>query len=801
MATHPLPTADELDRALAIVEALPLDRRIALVSGHDVWTTEDAPDARGIMMTDGPHGLRKQLAESDHVGLAASVPATCFPPAVTLGSTWDTDLVHDVGAALGAEARAEDVAIVLGPGLNIKRHPRGGRCFEYFSEDPHLSGMLASAMVRGIQSQGVAACPKHFAANNQEGYRMVVDTIVDERTLRELYLRGFEMVVAQAQPASLMTSYNRVNGQYASDSEHLLAEILRGEWGFGGFVVSDWGGTNDRIAGLRVGMDLEMPGGASAFDGEVAAAIADGRVDEADLNRCAARVVAASLRWQAVRAELADAPAPALDHDAHHRLARRAAAAGTVLLTNDGLLPLAATGTIGVIGAFADTPRYQGAGSSKVNPTQLDTLVESLRAQVGQGADVRYAAGYDPVTGETTPGLLAEAASVAASADAVVCVIGLPARIESEGLDRSDCRLPVAMDHLLEVVLGANRRTAVVVVNGGVVELPWADRPAALVEAFLGGQAGGSALADVLLGTAEPGGRLAESIAEQPDALASAANFPGHPRQVEYREGLMVGYRFHDTIGVPARFPFGHGLSYTHFELGPALVSGSNTDLTVSVDVRNIGPRAGSQVVQLYVHDVESTLQRPEKELKAFAKVHLGAGESTTVSLSVDRSAFAVWDVASAGWRVEAGEFELLLGTSSVDIASQTLVHIDSEDVITPVAPVAGPVATDAEFAALLGHPIPTPEPPRPFSRISTVGDLDLSRPGRVIAGALRKAAMRQVSPETLDTNEEMFAAGVAEMPLRTFVQFSGGKLSFGMLDRVLAVLNRDPRRVVRPKG
>ena len=796
MPSHPLPTPEDLDLALAIVEALPLERRIALVSGHDVWTTEAAPGAPGIMMTDGPHGLRKQLAESDHVGLGESVPATCFPPATTLGATWDVDLLEEVGAALGAEARAQDVAIVLGPGLNIKRHPRGGRSFEYFSEDPHLSGTLAAAMVRGIQSQGVAACPKHFAVNNQETFRMVVDAIVDERTLRELYLRGFEIVVTQGRPAALMTSYNRVNGQYASDSEHLVADILRGEWGYAGLVVSDWGGTNDRVAGLQVGMDLEMPGGAAAFDGEVAEAIRDGRLAEADLNRSAARVVAASLRWQALQAS--GTPPGPVDDDAHHELARRAAAAGTVLLTNDGLLPLAGTGTIGLVGAFAQSPRYQGAGSSQVNPTRVDSLLDALHERVGEQAQVRYAAGYDPVIGRTTPALLAEAASVAGSSDVVVLILGLPARLETEGVDRADCRLPEDMAHLLEVVLGANRRTALVLVNGGAVELPWAHRPAALVEAFLGGQAGGSALADVLLGLAEPGGRLAESIARSTEALPSAANFPGLPRQVEYREGLMVGYRFHDTAAVPARFPFGHGLSYARFELGPAQVTGTGTDLTVTVDVHNVADRAGSQVIQLYVRDPESTLHRPDKELKAFAKVHLAAGQSATVALPLDRAAFAVWDVASSRWCVEAGDYELLVGVSSVDISSRTTVWVESDDVVTPAPALSGPVATDAEFAALLGRPIPTPDPVRPFTRNSTVGDLATARAGRPLAAALRSAAARQVPPEDLDTNAEMFAAVVGEMPLRSFVLLSGGKLSFGLIDRLLAALNGDLRGLIR---
>ncbi len=787
-----LPTPQERDRAAAIVAGLPLQARIALVSGRDVWTTEEVPGVASITLTDGPHGLRKQVTGTDHLGLADSEPATCFPPAVTLASSWDPALLEEVGRALGAEARAADVAVLLGPGLNLKRHPRGGRCFEYLSEDPLLSGTLAAAMVRGIQSQGVAACPKHYAVNNQEGHRLVVDAIVDERTLREMYLRAFEIVVRTAQPGTLMTSYNRVNGRYASEHDQLLAGILRGTWGFEGLVVSDWGGTNDRVAALLAGMDLEMPGGARAFDAEVAAAIADGRLAEADLDRSAARVVAAALHWAATRRER-----PGVDHDAHHQLARRAAVAGTVLLTNDGLLPLGGSGSIAVVGAFAQDPRYQGAGSSKVNPTRLDTLLASLRATAGDAADVRYAAGYDPATGASTPALLAEAARVAAAADAVVLVVGLPGRLETEGLDRPDCRLPADMDHLVEVVLAANPRTAVVLVNGGVVELPWADRPAAVVEAFLGGQAGGAALADVLLGRAEPGGRLAESIPVDAGALAASRNFPGEPRQVQYRERHLVGYRFHDTAGVPARFAFGHGLGYTTFVLGPVQVTGEGTDRTVEVEVRNTGERRGSHVVQVYVRRRGSALQRPDKELAGYAKVQCAPGATSTVRIPLGRDAFTVWDVAASAWLVEAGTYEILVGSSSTDLVARIPVEVDSDDVAAPAPRVAGLVATDEEFTALLGRPIPAPDPVRPFSRTSTLAELATSPLGRPLAAVLTHAATSRVSAEDVDSTEDMLRASITELPLRGFVQFSGGAFRFAALDRVIAALNGDLRGMV----
>lgn len=791
------PNRSPRERAVAIVAGLPVADRIRLVSGRDFWTTEAIEGlVPSVMLTDGPHGLRKQAGDSDHVGLHDALPATCFPVAATLACTWDAALLEEVGAALGRESRAQDVAVLLGPGLNLKRHPRGGRNFEYFSEDPYLSGVMAAALVRGIQSQGVAACPKHYAANNQETARMVIDTIVDERTLRELYLRGFEIVVATSDPATLMTAYNQVNGQFASDHAHLLGEVLRAEWGFEGLVVSDWGGTNDHVAGLRLGMDLEMPGGSSAFDREIAAALADGRLAEADLNRSAGRVVALALRWQEVREA---GPAPMPDFDAHHALARRAAAAGTVLLSNDGLLPLPAEGTIAVIGAFAVEARYQGAGSSKVNPTRIDALLDSLTAQTAGRAEVRYAAGYDPITGATTPALMAEAAAVARSADRVVLVVGLPARLETEARDRAEWAMPAGMDQLAEVVLAANARSAAVLVNGGAVDVPWADRTGALVEAYLGGQAGGSALADVLLGVVEPGGRLAESIPFDVTQLPADRHFPGHPRQVEYRETFNVGYRFHDTHDVPARFGFGHGLGYTTFAYGEVEVTGSGTDLLVTVDVTNTGARAGSEVVQVYVRDVESTLPRPAKELAGFAKVPLLPGQTARAEVSLDRRSFAVWDVAASAWLVEAGAYEVLVGASSTNVRGSVTVHIDSPDVVTAAPRPAGPVATDAEFALLLGRPIPVPVSLRPFTRNSTPVDLGTSRRGRGLVAAMKWGMRRQFASNDTGSMDDMVDTVVAGLPLRAIVMMTPG-MSFAILDRIIASLNSDLRGIIRPR-
>ena len=479
------------------------------------------------MVTDGPHGLRKQLGKADHAGLSDSVPATCFPTASALGSTWDVALLEEVGAALGRESRIADVSVLLGPGLNIKRHPAGGRNFEYFSEDPLLSGKAAAAMVRGIQSAGVGACVKHFAANNQEDFRMRLDTIIDERTLRELYLTGFEIAVTEGRPWTAMSSYNQVNGEHTGESRRLLTHILREEWGFDGLVMSDWLAVADRPAGVAAGMELEMPSSHGAWDARVAAALDSGALSEVALDRACVRVVELLLRAAAGRSagELFER----LDKDAHHQLARRAAAAGTVLLTNDGLLPLAPSGRVALIGAFAEHPRYQGAGSSLVQPTQLDTVLDALRERLGEVAELDYVPGYDPETGQTSAVQLARATASAAAADQVILLVGLPAAYESEGFDRDDLRLPQGQDAIVRTVLDANPRTAVVVIAGAPVELDWADQPAALMFGYLGGQAAGSALVDVLFGDVEPGGRLAESFPVAVAQLPAQDNFRSHP--------------------------------------------------------------------------------------------------------------------------------------------------------------------------------------------------------------------------------------------------------------------------------
>ncbi len=781
--------------SVEIVAGLDRVTKVRLLSGADRFELEALPEhgLDGIDIADGPHGLRQQHRGGDHLGLQQAVPSTCFPTAATLGSSWDEELVEAVGVALGEEAVEQGVAVILGPGINIKRHPAGGRCFEYLSEDPVLSGKLAAAMIRGVQSQGIGTSLKHFAVNNHESHRFVVDAVVDERTLRELYLTGFEIAVKESAPWTVMCSYNLVNGIYASEHHHLLQEVLRDEWGFEGLVMTDWGATNDRIAGIRAGLDLEMPGSAGAYDNDVLGAFASGALDEAAVDRCAERVV--SLLRRAHRQ-----PRPS-DRDAHHVLGRRAAAAGSVLLRNDGVLPLAADGThIAIVGAFAAHPRFQGAGSSQVNPTKVDRLLDLVRSRVGEGSTVTYAPAYDSGTGATDDRLLEEALAVAADADVVVFCGGLPAPMESEGFDRTSLDLPTGQIAVIEALAALDVPVVVVLSNGGVVHLPFSDRVDAVLECWLGGQAGAGGTVDILFGDVDPGGRLAESIPEHVAQLPADRNFPGQPRQAQYREGLYVGYRFHDTAGVPARFAFGHGLSYTSFAWSDIAVDGEGTDLTVSVTVTNTGARAGSDVVQLYVHDRASSVHRPAKELKGFAKIHLEPGASEQVAIPLDRRAFAVWDVTAHDWLVEPGTFDLVVARSSADVVATVEVEVASDDAVTSVPGPAGMVATDDEFAALLGRPIPVVPPARPFHRNSTLEDLAETRLGRALGSIVVREGLRQSLSEFPDPDEatlKMVRTALQEGPVRALVLLSGGTVRFPAVDALLAVLNGAPGRAV----
>lgn len=785
------------------LSALPLDRLVGLLSGSDFWNTKPVPEADvpSFMLTDGPHGVRRQPDDADHLGIGQSIPATCFPTASNLGSSWDVVLLEEVGAALGREARAGGVSVLLGPGLNIKRHPGGGRNFEYLSEDPVLSGRLAAAMVRGTQSEGVAACLKHYVANNAESYRMVSDSIVDQRTLRELYLRGFEIAVRESSPWSVMTSYNLVNGTYVADSKELVSDILRDEWGFDGLVVTDWGGVSDRIDGIRAGVDLEMPSSGGAHDRAVIEAVESGELPKETVVDRAVAVAAAARRG---RDEIAQHDRDPIDEVAHHRLARRAAAAGTVLLANDGTLPLSPDRSVAIIGSFARLPRFQGAGSSQVVPTRVDDARRHLEERLT--GEVRYAEGYDAGTGASTPHQLRHATELASAVDVPIVFVGLPGIDEAEGYDREHLALPTAHDELVTAVCAANPNTIVVLTNGAPILMPWAGLPAAIVEGYLGGQAGGSATVDVLLGDCDPGGRLAESFPASM-VFPSEENFTGRTRQIQYREGLYIGYRFHDTASVAARFPFGHGLSYTSFEWSQPIVTGTGTDLTVELTVTNVGDRAGSDVVQVYVRDVESTAYRPDKELRAFSKVHLEPGTSQIVQLTLNDRAFAFWHVDDSRWLVESGDYEIIVAGSSTDRRGVVTVHIDGETISEPTRGARGPgrnrfVATATEFEAMLGHSIPAVTPVLPFTINTVIEELSATRLGRLTQAGFLKVAERQTA-KLLGSNPDPVLAKLSERmireaPLRFLVSMSGGSGSikaFDGLTKMLSALRITGRR------
>jgi beta-glucosidase len=672
---------------------LTLEEKASLCLGSDFWHTAgvDRLGIPAIMVSDGPHGLRAQLEQGDHVGLLASVPATCFPTASALASSWDPELFRTVGEALGREAKKLGVSVVLGPGINMKRSPLCGRNFEYVSEDPWLAGELATAMVEGTQSEGVGTSVKHYAANNQEDDRLRVSAEVDERSLREIYLPAFERVVKQAQPWTIMCAYNKLNGTYCSEHHWLLTEVLREEWGFEGLVVSDWGAVHDRVAALRGGLDLEMPPNLGVSDAAIVEAVRNASLDESILDEAVSRVLRLVDRSQPALAEGAQ-----FDTDDHHSLARRAAHESAVLLKNAGrVLPLQPQegSTVAVIGEFARTPRFQGAGSSQVNPTKVDVALDELQSALAGRTEVRFAAGFGIGTTDNDGHLLREAVELAGEADHVLVFLGLPGEDESEGFDRTHIDLPANQLVLLHALAEVHDRLIVILANGGVVRVStWEDRVAAILECWLSGQAAGGAAVDLLLGVANPSGKLAETIPVRLQDNSSYLNFPGEEGVVHYGEGIFIGYRAYDKLIQPVSYPFGFGLSYTSFQIDDVNISvdGSvaNGDLaaTVTASVTNTGQRAGAEVVQVYVEDVEASVARPLHELKGFVRVDLEPGETKQVSCQLDERAFAFWSRRFGQWVVESGEFIIAVGSSSRHLVATEAITIDAPRLSLPLS-------------------------------------------------------------------------------------------------------------------
>jgi len=681
---------DNLNR----LSELTLEEKASLCLGSHFWYT--APVERlgipRIMVSDGPHGLRTQPGEGDHVGTLASVPATCFPTASGLGSSWNPDLFREIGEALGREAKKLGVSVVLGPGINMKRSPLCGRNFEYISEDPWLAGELATAMVQGTQSQGVGTSLKHYAANNQEDDRLRVSAEVDERTLREIYFPAFERVVKSAQPWTVMCAYNKINGTYCSEHHWLLTEILREEWGFEGLVVSDWGAVHDRVAALRGGLDLEMPPNLGVSDAAIVEAVRNGSLEESILDESVSRVLRLVDQSQPTLAE-----GISFDPDDHHALARRAGHESAVLLKNTGnVLPLQPEkgSTVAVIGEFARTPRFQGAGSSQVNPTKVDVALEELQSALAGRAEVQFAAGFGLGATDNDEHLLQEAVDLARLADHVLVFLGLPGEDESEGFDRTHIDLPANQLVLLHALAEVHDRLIVILANGGVVRVStWDDKVAAILECWLSGQAAGGAAVDLLLGVANPSGKLAETIPARLQDNSSYLNFPGEEGIVNYGEGVFIGYRAYDTLIQHVSYPFGFGLSYTTFRIDDVNVSvtGSVADddlaVEVTASVTNVGQRAGAEVVQVYVGDVEASVARPLRELKGFVKVHLEPGETQQVSCQLDERAFAFWSRRFGQWVVESGEFMIAVGNSSRHLAATETITLDAPRLSLPLGP------------------------------------------------------------------------------------------------------------------
>ena len=655
------------------VNDLTLEEKAALTSGTNPWSLGNVA-AKGLpnyTITDGPHGLRK-AQNTESMDVEENVPATCFPPAAGMACSWNPELVERVGEAMGEECIQEQVAVILGPGVNIKRNPLGGRCFEYWSEDPYLAGHTAVGIVKGVQSKGVGTSLKHFAANNQETDRLRISATISPRALREIYLPAFEYIVKTAQPWTVMCSYNKINGVFSSQNRWLLTDVLRGEWGFKGIVMSDWGAVSDRVAALNAGLNLEMP--PSNTDNQIVAAAKDGRIPATQLDEMAQGMI-----------DLVAKARPAMsrdgyryDVDAHNEVARQAAVESMVLLKNeDATLPVAKGAKIAVIGEFARTPRYQGAGSSLINPTKLTSFLDALEER-GVAAD--FAPGFTLDDAAQDPALTEQAVTAAQQADVVLLFLGLPAAYESEGFDRTTLDIPAKQVEVLDAVAAANPNVAVVLSNGSVVSLPWRGRAKAILETWLLGQAGGAALADVIFGDETPSGKLAQTIIDDVNDDPSAMNWPGEEGHVDYGEGVFVGYRYYDTFRKQVTYPFGYGLSYATFDVHDATVAKTGPRTAeVTVTVTNTSDVAGAETVQVYVAPPKAKVARPVHELKGFAKVALEPGESKNVTIALDDRAFAYWSERFDDWHVEGGTYTVEVGVSSRDIISRLDVEIDDD--------------------------------------------------------------------------------------------------------------------------
>lgn len=783
-----------------IISKMTLEEKAAFVSGRNYWCTQESNEfgLPSIMMTDGPNGLRKQDKEkkAKGIGLGNAVPATCFPPAVCSASSWDEDLLRLEGEAIAEECLAEKVSVILGPGANIKRSPTCGRNFEYFSEDPYLSGKMAANLIKGIQSKGVGASLKHFACNSQEAFRMVIDEIIDERAIRELYFPAFEMCVKEAKPWTVMNSYNRINGEYASQNKWLQEEVLRKEWGYKGLIVTDWGANVNRVDGLKCGTDLEMPSSGILNKKEIIRAVQNGELDESQLDKAVDNVI-----------ELINKSKPVLkqkysyDIEGHHKIAQKIAEGAMVLLKNDdNILPVRNGQRIAVIGEMAKYPRFQGAGTSVVNPTKLDNAYACLKAL---GVDASYARGYDRSKDEISTEAVNEAVRLAKESDTAIIFAGLTEEFEAEGYDRKNIEMPDCHNYLIREVAKANPNTVIVLSGGSVIHMPWINDVKAILNSSLGGQAGGAAVANILTGKVNPSGKTSETYPLDFSDNPVYNNFPGGPVTSEHRESIYVGYRYYDTANKEVLFPFGHGLSYTTFEYSDIKLSSNNINdtetVTVSFKIKNTGDADGAEVAQIYVADKEATIFRPVKELKGFKKVFIKAGGEKEVSFEISKRAFAFWNININGWMVETGEFEILIGASSRDIRLSKTITVESADTAKiPDYRETAPAYYSADiknmngkqFEALYGRPLPKNELDRnkKIDIYCCINDAQYTKWGGKIAKLIKFIMIKMGSAENGDG--AMLAAMATQIPIRNFIQMSMGVFSPKMAEGLLQILN-----------
>ncbi len=785
-----------------IVSKMTLEQKAAFVSGLNYWYLQSAPELGlpKIMMTDGPHGLRKQNTEKrpEGIGLGNSVPSTCFPPAVTAACSWDEDLLKLEGEAIAEECLQEKVSVILGPGTNIKRSPVCGRNFEYFSEDPLLAGKCSAALVNGIQSKGVGTSLKHFACNSQEAFRMIIDEIMDDRAIRELYLTAFEICIKESKPWTVMNSYNRINGIYSSQNKWLQEDVLRNEWGFDGLIVTDWGASVDRVPGLECGTDLEMPSSGTLNKKKIIEAVKSGELNEKILDKAVDNVVELILKSK---------PALEKEHtfniNEHHKIAQKIAENSIVLLKNeDNVLPIKKGQKVAVIGEMAKAPRFQGAGTSVVNPTKLDNAYDEL---LKFGVNISYSQGYDKGKDVIDDSLVNEAVKSAKAADVAIIFAGLTEEFEAEGYDRKNIEMPGSHNHLISEIAKANPNTVVVLAGGSVIHMPWINEVKALLNSGLGGQAGGAAVANILTGTINPSGKTSETYPISFSDNPTYGNYPGGPVTSEHRESVYIGYRYYDTAKKDVLFPFGYGLSYTTFEYSDIKLSSDNikdTDIvTVSFKIKNTGSTDGAEVAQIYVADKESTIFRPIKELRAFEKVFLKAGEEKEVSVELSKRAFAFWNININDWMVETGEFDILVGTSSRDIKlSKTITVVSTVLAKIPDYRKTAPAYYTADinnmngkqFKSVYGKPIPSSEidKNKKIDIYCCINDAMYTKWGSKIAKLIKYIMTKMGSNENGDG--AMLAAMATQIPIRNFVQMSMGVFSPKMAEGLINILNDD---------